>query len=177
LAMRACISGELSNTGPASFPSRLEGVAQLASCACSDRLVSDIPSRDPWAAARLLRARNCSAVPPASWLAGVAHPVQSLSDMRRADARSAQIRRPDGVTRSFQVSENNVEPLEASWARNLLSNDDCRAELADESEELGPEVPRVLELRLLAGRGEGLAGTRAGDDRAVVGPPRPAEGV
>jgi len=47
-----------------------------------------------------------------------------LSDVRRTDARSAQIRRPDGVTASFQVSENKIEPREAVLARRLLSKDD-----------------------------------------------------
>lgn len=63
---------------------------------------------------------------------GVGHEEQSLPLVRSADARSAQIRRPDGVTASFQVSENKVEPLEAKLARNLLSKDDWRATLADE---------------------------------------------
>ena len=44
----------------------------------------------------------------------VGHPVEALSDMRRTDARCAQIRRPAGVLRSFQVIENKVEPVEAS---------------------------------------------------------------
>jgi hypothetical protein len=59
---------------------------------------------------------------------GVGHPdgteEQPLSDVRSPDARSAQIRSPDGVALSFQVSANNVEPREASPARNLLSKDD-----------------------------------------------------
>jgi len=33
--------------------------------------------------------------------------------MRRAEARSAGIDRPDGVARSFQVSVYKVEPTEA----------------------------------------------------------------
>jgi hypothetical protein len=55
---------------------------------------------------------------------GVGHEVEPLSDVRRPDARSAQIRSRDGVARSFQVSANNVEPREASPARNLFSKDD-----------------------------------------------------
>jgi hypothetical protein len=34
---------------------------------------------------------------------GVGHPVNSLPDVRGADARSAEIDRPDGVTLTFQV--------------------------------------------------------------------------
>jgi hypothetical protein len=55
---------------------------------------------------------------------GVGHEVEALSDVRPTDARSAQIGRPDGVTRSFQVRRNKVEPREAVRARNLLSKDD-----------------------------------------------------
>jgi hypothetical protein len=52
--------------------------------------------------------------------------------MRRADARSAEIDRPAGVARSFQVSLYKVEPSEAVLARNLLAKDDGRATLLDE---------------------------------------------
>jgi hypothetical protein len=58
--------------------------------------------------------------------------------MRRADARSAQIRRPDGVALSFQVIVNKVEPVEAVFARNLLPIDAVR--LAD-SDEVMPSRP------------------------------------
>jgi hypothetical protein len=57
---------------------------------------------------------------------------EALSDMRRAEARSAGIRRPAGVARSFQVSLYKVEPTEAVFARNLLAKDDWRATLVDE---------------------------------------------
>lgn len=114
-------------------------------------------------------------------LVGVGHPYgteeQPLSDVRSPDARSAQIRSPDGVALSFQVSANNVEPREASPARNLLSKDDCRAALADEAEPLGPEVALVVEAEALTGAGEGLAGTASGPDGPVVRPPSKAESV
>jgi len=69
---------------------------------------------------------------------GVGHPVESLSDVRGADARSAQIRRPKGVTRAFQVSLYKVEPRKAVFARNLLAKDDCRAALLNEPMEVRP---------------------------------------
>ena len=69
---------------------------------------------------------------------GVGHPVEPLSDVRRADARSAQIGCCAGVTRSFQVSAYKVEPREAVFAGNLLAKDDWRAALADEPVERGP---------------------------------------
>jgi len=65
---------------------------------------------------------------------GVGHEVQSLPDVRRPEARSAQIRRPDGVTRSFQVSRNNVEPSKSVLRRNLLAKNCVRAALAYEPE-------------------------------------------
>jgi hypothetical protein len=78
--------------------------------------------------------------------------------VRRPDARSAGIRSPAGVDLSFQVSTNNVEPAEASRARNLLAKDDCRAALADELEPDGPEVAIVVEAASATGGAEGLAG-------------------
>jgi hypothetical protein len=75
---------------------------------------------------------------------GVPHPEESLPEMRGADPRSAQIRRPDGVTLSFQVNLYKVEPRESRAARNLLSKDDCRAALRDEAEERWPEVSFVI---------------------------------
>lgn len=58
--------------------------------------------------------------------------------MGRADARSAEIDRPAGVGRSFQVSLYKVEPSEAVLARNLLAKDDARAALSDEMVEGRP---------------------------------------
>jgi hypothetical protein len=62
--------------------------------------------------------------PPNTPASGVGHEEKSLSDVRRADARSAQICRPDGVTLRFQVSRNMVDPCEAIRARNLFAKDD-----------------------------------------------------
>ncbi len=90
--------------------------------------------------------------------------------MRSADARSAEIDRPDGVARTFQVSVNKVEPREAVSARNLLSHDEARTALADEAEELGPEVAVVVEAAALASCAEWLAWAGAGPDRNSSGP-------
>ena len=62
---------------------------------------------------------------------------------RVAERRSAEIDRPEGVVRSFQVSSYLVQPQEAVLARNLLSNDERRTSLLDQAEELGPEVPLI----------------------------------
>jgi hypothetical protein len=93
-----------------------------------------------------------------------------LSDVRRPDARSAGINRPDGVTRSFQVSRYKVEPEESSFARNLLPKADVRATLADEPKELRPEMARIVEAFTRARVRERLAGTGAGPDGTIVGP-------
>lgn len=112
---------------------------------------------------------------------GVGHPdgteEEPLPDVRSPDARSAQIRSPDGVALCFQVNTNNVEPREASCARNLLSKDDWRTALADETEPFGPEVALVGEAEAGTGDGEGLAWTGAGPDGAVIGPPGEAQCV
>ena len=65
---------------------------------------------------------------------GVGQPdkIESLADMGAAEARSAQIARPNGVTRSFHVSRYKIEPSKSVLARNLLAKHDCRSALADE---------------------------------------------
>jgi hypothetical protein len=118
--------------------------------------------------------------PPVSFqsrVVGVTHPPQSLSDVRGADARSAQIGSPCGVARSFQVSLYKVEPAEAVLARNLLSKDNWRAALCNEPEELWPEVSGVGKAGSLSGCAKRLAGAASGPDWAVVGPPGEAQGV
>lgn len=73
-----------------------------------------------------------------SVIVAVGHDPQPLSDVRSADARSADIERPCGVTLDFQVRENKVEPSEAVLACNLLAKDDARAALRDEPVPSGP---------------------------------------
>ena len=67
-------------------------------------------------------------------------PEESLPDVRRADARSAQIGSRHGISQYFQVSEYSGEPFTSSLARNLFAKDDWRSALADEPSHLGPEV-------------------------------------
>jgi hypothetical protein len=80
---------------------------------------------------------------------GVGHPQcdnpQALSDVRRTDARSRGIDRPDGVTCIFQVSLYNVELSEAALSRHLLAKHDVRAALADETEPCRPEMSLIVE--------------------------------
>jgi hypothetical protein len=89
-----------------SLQSRAAGVAQPANCAASF-IVSCffVPlglTRD--SGSELVRPPL-----PECW-SGVGHPVQALPDVRRADARSAQIGGPDGISQCFQVSTYSGEP-------------------------------------------------------------------
>jgi hypothetical protein len=84
-----------------------------------------------------------------------------LSDVRRTDARSAQINRPEGVLRSFHVSVNKVEPSKSVLARNLLAKDRDSARLRslNEVEPRRPQVPLVSKPSSFACRAERLART------------------
>ena len=115
-------------------------------------------------------ARPCVPAPVLLLVCGVGHPIQSLSDMRRPDARSAEIDRCAGVVRSFQVSLYKVEPSEAVLARNLFAKDNARFALRNEAEEIGPEVSLVIEPASFSGGTEGLAGTATCPDWAIVRP-------
>lgn len=90
--------------------------------------------------------------------------------MRGTDARSAYIRRPDGVTRPFQVSRYTVKPGKSGGAGNLLSKDRCRSAGVNEPEELGPQMPLVVSPAPLPGCAERLAGAGAGPDLPSLGP-------
>jgi|TARA_Y100000310_G_C20460058_1_gene704898 hypothetical protein len=81
-----------------------------------------------------------------------------------ARARSAQIGRPEGVTRSFHVSLYKIEPSEPSLARNLFAIDDWRAALADEMVPSRPKVPLVSNPSAFTCRAERLARTTTRPD-------------
>lgn len=97
--------------------------------------------------------------------------------MERADARSAEIRRPDGVIRLFQVSRNTIEPSKSIRARNLLTKDDVREALADELEPRRPKMARIVGAIFLPGVAERLAGTGACPDWPFVWPSGEPQGV
>lgn len=103
-----------------SFQSRAEGVTQPAMNHAAS--VSVVPELAGFAVS--LRATVAFLKPFESVRVGVGHPPQPLSDVRRADARSAQIGAPDSISQSFQVSTYSGEPRPSSLARNLLSSDD-----------------------------------------------------
>ena len=114
---------------------------------------------------------------PRSLVFGVGHPPNALADVGRRDARSAQIGGPDCISQCFQVSTYSGEPSTSKFARNLLSKDDWRIEEGEESSHFGPEVTFVGFALLLARVRERLAGTRAGPDGAIIGPPGKSKSV
>jgi hypothetical protein len=121
------------------------------------------------------------ALPRLSAARGVGHAFsnkpETLTDVRGADARSAQICRPNGVARCFHVSAYSVEPAKAILACNLLSKDNWRAALCDEPVELGPEVALVFDALALSGGAEGLTRTASGPDGPGVIPSGKTESV
>jgi hypothetical protein len=108
---------------------------------------------------------------------GLCHEPEALPDVERADARSAEIDRPDGVVRRFQVSRNTIEPSKSIRARNLFTKDDARAALANELEPRRPKVARIVGASGFPGVRERLTGTRSGPDGAVVWPSGESQGV
>jgi hypothetical protein len=117
---------------------------------------------------------------------GLGHPVsvdplsgepEPLPDVRRTDARCANIGGPDGISQCFQVKAYIIEPRASVSARNLLSKRDCRTALGDEASKLGPEVSLVRFAFPPPRRAERLAGAGAGPDGPIVWPPSEAQGI
>lgn len=95
-----------------SFQSRLEGVAHDASVAAPSKSMPPV-----WVAVLLVFG-------PPLGVFGVGHEVKPLPDMRGTDAARSKYRLPNGVTFSFQVSLNKVEPAHSNRCRNLFANND-----------------------------------------------------
>jgi hypothetical protein len=108
---------------------------------------------------------------------GVGHEVNPVSPVRRAEARSREYHRPDGVSQRLQVIVNKVEPRLRVSGRNLLTKDRCRSALADEMEPCRPQVPLVSKPLSPACLAERLARAGSGPDGAIVGPAGASEGV
>jgi hypothetical protein len=155
------------------------GVGQEANWAVTCRLVIAVlfapdPSLSP---IRFFIARWASGVLLSSFATGVGHEVKPLPDVRRPEARSAQIQTPDGVALSFQISVNKVEPSKAVLGRNLFTKYRCRTADFDEVVPRRPEMPLVSSPRSFACRAERLARAGAGPDRPFIGPSGAAQGV
>jgi hypothetical protein len=113
----------------------------------------------------------------ASAAVGVGHPVQSVADVRRTDARRRKRDGPEGVTQGFQVSLYKVDPRPDSRACNLLSNDDWRRALLDEPGKTWPQMPWVRKPSSSACRAERLARTGTGPNRSIIGPAGLTQGI
>jgi hypothetical protein len=159
---------------PALFPAR--GVGQPASCAVSPRYSGTVF----WPALRFRNSAHFASVSSSrlrSTDVGVGHPEEPLPDVRRADARRAQIGGPAGISCVLQVKAYSRQPLPASRASNLLPKRHWRLALGDEAVKSGPEVALVGSASLLPCDRNWLAWARAGPDGAIVGPAGEAEGV
>jgi hypothetical protein len=100
-----------------------------------------------------------------------------VPDVRGADARSRQYRRPDGVTFSLQISLNKIEPAVSNRRFNLFTKYCCRAALSDEAEPDGPEVAFVPRTGAFPGDGEGLTRARSRPHGSIVRPTGEPKGV
>jgi hypothetical protein len=103
--------------------------------------------------------------------------VQPLPDVRRTNACRSKYRLPNGVVLRFQVSLNKVEPAVSNRIISLLSKQLWRAELADESYPMRPEVTRVIKPSALACAREAWAGAGDGQSGFVVSDSRESESV
>jgi hypothetical protein len=116
-------------------------------------------------------------LPKQSLAWGVCQKEKPLPDVRRADARSAQIGGPDRISQRLQVSANSGEPLAAKTTRNLFSKECWRTALGENSEEMRPEVPIIGKSLLASGAGERLARAGARIDRTIVRPTGEPQGI
>jgi hypothetical protein len=87
-----------------------------------------------------------------------------------ADARSAQIGGPEGISHSFQVSAYSGEPFPAILVRNLLSSDHWRVALGDEAVKSGPEVSLIGMASARSSARKRLTRTGTAPDGSGVGP-------
>ena len=81
------------------------------------------------------------------------------------------------VDKQLNLKANKVDPRVCVLARNLLSNDDCRAALFDEVMEGWPQVPLVSKPSSFACRAERLARTGTSPNRSVVCPSCRSQGM
>lgn len=153
-------------SAPESFQSQVVVVVQPANIAAFSKPICTF---DPSARLPVI---NCASeiTRPLFGQFGVGHEPQSLSDMRCPEARSRDTGRCDGVTDSFQVSLNKVEPAVADRCFNLFTKHDRRVALLNEAEPGWPEVPFVAGALLLSRRAEWLAGAASGPDGPVIWP-------
>lgn len=97
--------------------------------------------------------------------------------MRRSDARSREIERPDGVADSFQISENKVEPILPVLARNLFTKESCRSALSDEWKPRRPKMARIVGTFTASRHAPRLAWATPGPTLPIIRPSGESERV
>jgi hypothetical protein len=101
---------------------------------------------------------------------GVGTEVEALPAVGSADAVCAQYGRPDAVAFALQVCLYQVEPMQPNRCCNLFAKEMVRAALADEAEQIGPEVPFVGKPHAKSSGAEWLAGAASGPQSGIVAP-------
>ena len=107
-----------------SFQSRADGVTQPAANHAAS--VSVVPGFDVHSSVRAVARRE----PFPSDSVGLGHPVETLADVRRTDARSAQIGGPDSISQCFQVSAYSGEEFRSKRFLRFASSRSCNDALA-----------------------------------------------
>lgn len=101
---------------------------------------------------------------------GVGHPVNSVSRVRRTEARSAHTGSPDSISKLLHVSAYSGEPFTPILAINLLSKDRWRSALGDKRVKSGPQVSFIGMAFSVSRARKRLTGTGASPDFSVFGP-------
>jgi len=95
---------------------------------------------------------TCSALLVLSVACGVGHrdPIDAVSSVRRVDGASRYVRMFGPIAFAFQISADSVEPIVASLSCNLLTHDCGGATLSDETKEVWPQMPLIVNAGSLA---------------------------
>jgi hypothetical protein len=107
---------------------------------------------------------------------GLGHPEQPLPDVRRPDARSAQIGSPNRIADCFQVSSYSGEPFTSILARDLFSKNNCRSADLDKLKPDRPEMAFVEFPTPLSGARKRLARAASRPNRGICRPAGELEG-
>lgn len=83
-------------------------------------------------------------------------PEDALAQMRGADVNSTREDRLNCVAQAFQICGDLVEP-EGGMAGNVLSEDESRSALSDDSDEILPDASSIVMALTKAGLRERLA--------------------
>jgi hypothetical protein len=102
---------------------------------------------------------------------GVAQGEEPLAPMGSTDFRRAEEACRNRVTVSFQVSRDSFETV-PEVVRHVLKEDLTGTAFEDDTQDLGPEMPLVLDSTLPSSGGEGLARVARSDEihDAMPGP-------